>query len=91
MVRCPRVGELLIHNIMIHIPHHVDPRIPFYHLKRAYADLQHEYGQFFHEYRFRWSTVRMIFRRCKLYDFERQVWYSFREAAGLQEGLRTVD
>lgn len=78
--RCSRVSELLIHNIMIHTPHHVEPTIPFYRLKRAYGDLQRQYGAYIHEYRFRWSTVWMVFRRCKLYDYERQVWYSFREA-----------
>jgi len=78
--RCSRISELLIHNIMIHTPHHVEPRIPFYRLKRACADLQRHYGAYIHEYRFRWSTVRMIFRRCKLYDYESQTWYSFREA-----------
>ncbi len=83
LVRCSRLSEMLVHNIMIHVPHHVEPRIPFYHLKRAYADLQREYGEFMHEYRFRWSTVRMIFKQCKLYDFETQVWYTFRDAAAL--------
>jgi omega-6 fatty acid desaturase (delta-12 desaturase) len=86
VVRCSRVSELLIHNIMIHVPHHVDSRIPFYHLKRAYADLRREYGEFIHEYRFRWATVWGIFRRCKLYDFDRQVWYTFREARALTRG-----
>jgi omega-6 fatty acid desaturase (delta-12 desaturase) len=81
--RCSRLSELLIHNIMIHVPHHVEPRIPFYRLKRAYAELQREYGAYIHEYRFRWSTVGMIFRRCKLYDYESKTWYSFREAAAL--------
>jgi omega-6 fatty acid desaturase (delta-12 desaturase) len=79
--RCSRLSELLIHNIMIHVPHHVDPRIPFYRLKRAYADLQREYGAYLHEYRFRWSTVLRTFRQCKLYDYESKTWYSFREAA----------
>ena len=46
VVRCSRLSELLIHNIMIHVPHHVDSKIPFYHLKQAYADLQREYGEF---------------------------------------------
>jgi omega-6 fatty acid desaturase (delta-12 desaturase) len=73
--------ELLVHDILIHVPHHVDPRIPFYRLKRAYIDLQRDYGAYLHEYRFRWSTVRRIFRRCQLYDFEEQVWYTYREAA----------
>jgi omega-6 fatty acid desaturase (delta-12 desaturase) len=68
---------------MIHVPHHVEPRIPFYRLKAAYADLQKEYGEYLHEYQFHWRTLSMIFRRCKLYDFEKKVWYSFREAAAL--------
>lgn len=62
------------------MPHHVDPQIPFYRLKQAYADLQRDYGAYIHEYRFRWSTVFATFRRCKLYDFESKTWYSFREA-----------
>jgi omega-6 fatty acid desaturase (delta-12 desaturase) len=61
----------------------VDPRIPFYRLKEAYRDLQRAYGPYLHEYRFRWRTVRMIFRRCKLYDFERKVWYTYRGAAAI--------
>jgi len=80
--RCSRLSELLIHNIMIHVPHHVDSRIPFYRLTRAYADLQQEYSAYMHEYRFRWSTVLATFRQCKLYDYDTKTWYSFREAAG---------
>ncbi|MFZ5659821.1 MAG: fatty acid desaturase [Pseudomonadota bacterium] len=83
VVRCSRLSEMLIHNIMVHTPHHVDPRIPFYNLKRAYADLKREYGSYIHEYRFRWSTVRHIFKSCQLYDFENKVWYSFRQGAAL--------
>jgi hypothetical protein len=36
-----------------------------------------------HEYRFHFSTVRMIFSRCKLYDYERKTWYGYREAAAV--------
>lgn len=79
--RCSRVSELLIHNIMIHVPHHVDPRIPFYRLKGAYAELRREYGAYIHEYRFSWATVFRTFRQCKLYDYESKTWYTFREAA----------
>ena len=80
VVRCSRLSELLTHNILVHVPHHVDPGIPFYRLHRAYADLQAAYAPYLHEYRFRWRTVAMIFRRCKLYDFERKIWYTYREA-----------
>ena len=83
LVRCSRLSEALVHNIMIHVPHHVEPRIPYYHLVRAYTDLKREYGEFMHEYRFRWATVRMIFARCKLYDFDKQVWYTFRDGAAV--------
>ena len=65
---------------MIHVPHHVEPRIPFYRLKAAYRDLQQEYGQYLHEYKFRWRTVWRVFRQCKLYDFDNKRWYSFAEA-----------
>jgi omega-6 fatty acid desaturase (delta-12 desaturase) len=83
VVRGSRLSELLVHHIMIHVPHHVDARIPFYRLTRAYADLKREYGAYIHEYRFRWSTVWMIFRRCQLYDFETKTWYTFRQASQL--------
>ena len=84
VVRGSRLSELLVHHIMIHVPHHVDARIPFYRLTRAYADLKREYGAYIHEYRFRWSTVWMIFRRCQLYDFDTKTWYTFRQASQLR-------
>jgi hypothetical protein len=55
----------------------VDRILSLYRLKRAYRELQPHYGTYIHEYRFRWSTVWMIFRRCQLYDFERMRWYTF--------------
>jgi omega-6 fatty acid desaturase (delta-12 desaturase) len=66
------------------VEQHVDSRIPFYRLKRAYADLQRDYGAYIHDYRFRWSTVWTIFRRCQLYDFETKIWYTYREASRLR-------
>lgn len=83
VVHCSRISEMLIHNIMIHIPHHVDTRIPFYNLKRAYQDLRQEYGPYFHEYRFSWATVHKIFSRCQLYDYDQKIWYSIKEATHL--------
>lgn len=78
VVRCSKISEMLIHNILIHAPHHVDPRIPFYHLEAAYADLRKAYGQYVHEMRFSFKEVRHIFRACKLYDYESRQWMSFR-------------
>ena len=78
IVRCSKISEYFIHNILIHAPHHVDPRIPFYHLKGAYEDLRAQYGQYMHESRFSLLEVRRIFKECKLYDYETKHWMSFR-------------
>lgn len=82
VVRCSRVTELLTHHILVHTPHHVDTRIPFYRLEVAYADLRPGYGRHIHEYRFRWSTVRAIFAACQLFDFDTKTWSRFSDVAG---------
>ena len=80
VIHCSKVSKALLHNIMIHIPHHLDIRIPFYNLPRAYQEIKKEYGKYFHEYRFSWQTVYNIFQQCKLYDFEAKRWLTFKEA-----------
>lgn len=81
VVRCSRLSELLTHNILVHAPHHIDTRIPFYRLPQAYDDLGAAYGQHIHEHRFRWSTVRAIFGACQLFDFETKTWTRFADHA----------
>ena len=83
IIHCSKPAQLLLHNIMIHIPHHLDSRIPFYHLPKAYHSLKKEYGEYFHEYNFKWSNVYTIFKKCKLYDFENKQWFTFKEAKSL--------
>jgi acyl-lipid omega-6 desaturase (Delta-12 desaturase) len=39
MVRSHWLVDLLTHDIMVHTPHHVDIRIPFYRLRLAYAGI----------------------------------------------------
>ena len=39
VVRCSRLSEWLTHSILVHTPHHVDTRIPYYNLGAAYTDL----------------------------------------------------
>ena len=66
----------LLHNIMEHAAHHLDPRIPLYRLKaaqRALARLVPEIPVVelsLHTY---WRTVR----HCKLFDFEQRRWVAF--------------
>jgi omega-6 fatty acid desaturase (delta-12 desaturase) len=80
IIHCSKVSRLLLHNIMIHIPHHLDPRIPFYNLPQAHDALKEHYGVYFHEYRFKFSEVLRTFKQCKLYDFENKLWLTFKEA-----------
>ncbi len=80
VVRCSRPAEWLTHNILVHTPHHVDTRIPFYNLRRAYDDLRPAYGHIIVEYRFRWATVRSIFAACQLFDFDTKTWSRFSDA-----------
>ncbi len=97
-VRCSRITEMMIHNILIHTPHHVDPRIPFYHLRDAYDDLQKHYGPYIHEMRFSFRAVRNVFLQCQLYDYEHHRWIRFRsvrqwlqeQAAEIAAGGRTA-
>lgn len=80
IIRTSRIWEFMTHNILIHTPHHVDFRIPFYRLKRAYKDIKECYGEHVTEYRFSWLGIIRIFKQCKLYDYEAKVWYSFNGA-----------
>jgi acyl-lipid omega-6 desaturase (Delta-12 desaturase) len=79
IIKCSKLSQVLLHNIMTHIPHHLDVRIPFYHLPEAYAALKKEYGPYIHEYEFKWAYALKIFKQCKLYDFENKIWMDFKE------------
>ncbi len=79
VLRSSKYFKILTHNIMIHIPHHLDFRIPFYHLPQAYQALKNEYGIHFHEYKLSWRYVFNVFKKCKLYDYENKMWLTFKE------------
>jgi acyl-lipid omega-6 desaturase (Delta-12 desaturase) len=88
-IRCNRVWEALTHHILVHTPHHVDTRIPFYRLAGASAELNEHYADQITTYRFRWSTVRDIFRTCQLYDFDGHQWSRFTDLQGAADPNRT--
>jgi omega-6 fatty acid desaturase (delta-12 desaturase) len=83
IIHCSKIWKMLLHNIMVHIPHHLDIRIPFYHLPEAYAEIKKNYGKYIKEYDFSWREVRQIFSECKLYDFEKNCWLTFKELKNL--------
>ena len=73
----PRWVDALSHNIFHHVAHHVDPRIPFYHLPEASRALQQRFGPAMHARPYTRGDYRRITRRCKLFDFERATWLDY--------------
>jgi omega-6 fatty acid desaturase (delta-12 desaturase) len=72
--------DLFFHSIMVHVPHHVDQRIPMYNLElAAEAICEHFPEARGGPLRFRDFVANT--RACKLYDFETGTWHRYAEAA----------
>jgi omega-6 fatty acid desaturase (delta-12 desaturase) len=80
ILRVPRVLDLFFHHIFLHVPHHVDMRIPFYRLPEAADAILAHFRDVVHEKRLSLRDYLRSVRRCKLYDFERGVWLTYRDA-----------
>jgi omega-6 fatty acid desaturase (delta-12 desaturase) len=80
ILRAPKVLDLFFHSIFVHVPHHVDMRIPFYGLEPAAAAIQEAFPESVHDERLRFSDFVRNSRICKLYDFERGRWMTYDEA-----------
>lgn len=79
----PRVINFFLHDIFIHMPHHVQVRIPFYHLNRALADIKSVYGEYVIERHTLFADYLRATKSCKLFDRESGSWYTYREAREL--------
>jgi omega-6 fatty acid desaturase (delta-12 desaturase) len=66
--RYPRWAEFLGHDINVHIPHHVAPSIPFYHLRRAHTALQERWPDLVRETSFNWRHLVRVLSLCHLYN-----------------------
>ena len=83
IMRMPRLfNRLWLHNIMVHVPHHVDVRLPFHQLPRAAKAIRAAFPDTVREIRFSMRDYLRTTHRCKLYDFDRGVWMGYR--AGLR-------
>ena len=76
IIHCSKLGSLMLHNILLHTAHHLDTRIPFYHLKTANQALVQEHAEDITQYRFSWKQVLNIFASCQLYDYINHAWHS---------------
>jgi omega-6 fatty acid desaturase (delta-12 desaturase) len=64
-------------NFFEHTAHHLDPRIPLYHLPAAQSELEAEFGEELAVERLTpWFFLRLL-RTCRLYDFERHCWLDY--------------
>ena len=74
----PRWIETLLHNIMEHTAHHVDTKVPLYHLTSAQAAIEAAFGEenVISE-PFSFAGMHRTFRSCQLYDYEAHQWLTF--------------
>lgn len=75
-VEFPPLVSKLLHNIMDHTAHHLDVRIPLFHLPAAQRELEKDFDTVPVQ-RWSWSAYADNCRRCQLYDFDRQRWLYF--------------
>ncbi len=86
-----RAFNSMSHNIMEHTAHHVDPRVPLYHLIEAQRAIEKVYDALVH-YRFSLRGFFYIQRVCQLYDSQTHRWMSYRgEATSSQTFDREAD
>ncbi len=82
ILHAPRWLDFFLHWIMEHAPHHVDMRIPMYHLKRAGQAMVANFPV--PERKLRVRDIIANTRACKLYDFDEHRWLTYREARAAQ-------
>jgi len=75
-VRLPFGIDRLMHNIMEHNAHHLNPRIPMFTLRAAQRVLREGFPDLC-DYRLDWRTYVDSVRRCKLYDYTQHAWLDF--------------
>jgi omega-6 fatty acid desaturase (delta-12 desaturase) len=73
----PPGWDFFFHWIMVHLPHHVDMRIPCYRLPEAAAAIKAAYPDVVIERPIRLSTYLRSTKECKLHDFETGTWHRY--------------
>lgn len=73
--------NFFFHWIMVHVPHHVDMRIPMYNLELATDAIEKAFPGTVHDEPLRFRDFIANTRQCRLYDFDEGRWLTYREAA----------
>jgi omega-6 fatty acid desaturase (delta-12 desaturase) len=87
-LRAPALLNFFWHNIFLHVPHHVDPRIPFYHLPAASEALARAGVRAAVVRPLRLADYVASVRRCKLHDPDDGVWLGRDELRSLDRAAR---
>ena len=66
--------DFFFHNIMVHVPRHVDMRIPFYHLPEAARVITAAFPDVVREGKRSLFHYARFTKQCKLSDFEKGQW-----------------
>lgn len=74
------IDRLWFHHIFVHVPHHVDMRIPFHQLPAAAAAITAAYPDTVRPQRFSVLGYLRATKACKLYDFEAGRWLPYSAA-----------
>jgi acyl-lipid omega-6 desaturase (Delta-12 desaturase) len=91
ILRAPKGTNFFFHWIMVHIPHHVDMRIPMYRLELAAEAIKAAYPDTVHDEPLRFRDYVRNTRRCKLYDYDAGEWMTYAEAARRPATVSLVD
>lgn len=73
----PPGWEIFFHWIMVHLPHHVDMRIPCYRLPLAARAIAEAFPDDVEEHPIRFRQYLRSVRACKLHDFETGRWLRY--------------
>ncbi|MCE9500904.1 MAG: fatty acid desaturase [Leptospira sp.] len=76
----PPFFNFFLHNIFIHMPHHVHMKIPFYHLPRALDEIKLVYGNYVIERKSTFSDYLKATTTCKLFDIQKGKWLTYAQA-----------
>jgi omega-6 fatty acid desaturase (delta-12 desaturase) len=79
VLRAPKGLNFFIHWIMVHVPHHVDMRVPMYNLEEAAEAIEEAFPGTVIDDKLRFRDFVRNTRACKLYDFDAGRWMTYRE------------
>jgi omega-6 fatty acid desaturase (delta-12 desaturase) len=68
---------VFLNNIFVHVPHHVDVRIPCHKLPAAAAAIKDAFPDAVQYDRVKLGDYFATTKTCKLYDFEAQRWLRY--------------